>query len=289
MTTTLTLGPAEIRALQEELDAAGFELRPLQYGHFQARGDDVVVNAYRSGKVVVQGKGAELFLARHGLAAPAPTLRLDAPVAGSDESGKGDYFGPLVVAAVVVAPDQVADLVRLGVRDSKAMGDQTTLRAAAVVRATLPHAVRALTPEQYNARHEKEGNVALFLSTLHAEAIAEAVAAAPACAKVVIDQFTFSERLEGALRREGVELPVEIRPRAEDNPAVAAASVVARAEFLIGLRELGGEHGIELPKGAGERVEQVARELFAGGGMAALRQVAKVHFKTTKRVTGRLF
>lgn len=289
MTATLELDPGEIARLRAELEAEGFEFRRLDYAHFQARGPSVVVNAYKSGKVVVQGAAAREFLRAHGLVPPeAP--RPEAPVAGSDESGKGDYFGPLAVAAVVVVPERVEDLVRAGVRDSKRMSDAHVLRAAKAVRDLCPHGVRLLSPQEYNEHHEEEGNVALFLSRLHAQAIAEALAAAPAaCERVVIDQFTFAERLEEALREAGVTIPVEIRHRAEDNIAVAAASVLARAEFLIALRELGAAQGLELPKGAGEKVVAVARRIFAAGGMEALAEVAKVHFRTTKRVTRELF
>ena len=280
---TLTLSPEEIAALKTRLEERGFEFRSLAHAHFQARAPGVVVSAYRSGKVVVQGAAAmEMF---GDMAPPAP--KLAGPVCGSDESGKGDYFGPLAVAAVVVKPGQEETLRSAGVRDSKEMSDASILRAAVMVR-RLPHAVRVLSPVEYNARHEAEKNVALFLATLHAEAIAGALRSAPA-ARVVIDQFTFAERLEEALRRAGVRLPVEIRPRAEDNPAVAAASVLARAEFLLGLKELGSEHGIELPKGAGPPVEAVARRIFEEGGRGALAAVAKIHFKTTLKVTRDLF
>jgi ribonuclease HIII len=288
MTTTLKLTGEEIAALRGELNTAGFEFRRLDHAHFQARGEGVVVNAYLSGKVVVQGKGEATFLRARGLAtAPAPFLT--EPVAGSDESGKGDYFGPLVVAAVVVDPSQEATLAEAGVRDSKQMGDTATHRAAAAIRQLCPHAVCALTPTEYNEHHERDRNVALFLAQKHAEALAAAIGDAPACARVVIDQFTFAERLEDALKQHKVDLPVEIRPRAEDNPAVAAASVMARSEFLIGLRDLGTEYGLELPKGAGQNVETVGRRFFQDYGMGALRTVAKVHFKTTKRVTENLF
>jgi len=285
MSTTVQLTGPEIDALRVALEEEGFEFRALEHAVFQARGEGVVVNAYRSGKVVVQGKREAEFLARRGWGRVAPG-RLQGLTVGSDESGKGDYFGPLVVAAVGVVPGREGELQDLGVRDSKEMADSTVLRAAVAVRRSFPHAIRALSPVQYNAAHEREKNVALFLSRLHAEAIAEAALAAGGCDRVVIDQFTFSERLEKALRKEGVEAPVEIRPRAEDNPAVAAASVLARAEFLIGLRESGDEHGLELPKGAGEPVERMARKIFREGGLPALAQVAKIHFKTTEKVTG---
>jgi ribonuclease HIII len=287
MTTTLKLTANEIAALRQELNSSGFEFRRLDHAHYQARGEGVVVNAYLSGKVVVQGKGEAAFLDARGLATAVPTLT--EPVAGSDESGKGDYFGPLVVAAVVVDPSQVAALTEANVRDSKQMSDSAAHRGAAAIRQLCPHAVCALTPTEYNEHHECDGNVALFLSRKHAEAIAAAIGDAPGCARVVIDQFTFAERLESALKEHGVDLPVEIRPRAEDNPAVAAASVLARSEFLLGLRDLGTEYGVELPKGAGQNVETVGRRFFQDYGMEALQAVAKIHFKTTKRVTENLF
>ena len=278
---TLTLTPDEIEALRTRLEERGFEFRSLAYAHFQARAPGIVVSAYKSGKVVVQGALAA------GILGEVPAPKLAGAVVGSDESGKGDYFGPLVVAAVVARPGQEEELRLAGVRDSKEMSDGSILRAAVAVR-RFPHAIRILMPVEYNARHDAEKNVALFLATLHAEAIAGALRKAPA-ARVVIDQFTFASRLEEALHRQGVRLPVEIRPRAEDNPAVAAASVLARAEFLLGLKELGNEHGVELPKGAGPPVEAVARRIFSEGGRGALAAVSKIHFKTTLKVTGSLF
>jgi ribonuclease HIII len=289
MTTTVKLTAEEIAALRHELDTAGFEFRRLDHAHFQARGEGVVVNAYLSGKVVVQGKGEAAFLDAHGLVEALPQGSLTEPVAGSDESGKGDYFGPLVVAAVVVDPSQEATLMGAGVRDSKQISDTATHRAAAAIRQLCPHAVCALTPTEYNEHHERDRNVALFLARKHGEALAAAIGDAPACSRVVIDQFTFSERLEDALKEHGVDLPVEIRPRAEDNPAVAAASVLARSECLLGRRGLGTDYGLELPKGAGLNVEAVGRRFFQDYGMEALRAVAKIHFKTTKRVTENLF
>ena len=284
MSTTLELTSAEIAGLRLRLEEDGFRIGSLQHGKFQARAEGVVVNAYKSGKVVVQGKGEAAFLERYGLSVAVPVLAV--PTVGSDESGKGDYFGPLTVCAVAVRPEQIDDLVAAGVRDSKAMSDGVVKRAAVAVRGLCPHAVRVLSPEEYNERHKREKNVALFLSTLHAEAIAEVVRACDDCRHIVIDQFTFAERLEDALEAEGVNLSVEIRPKAESNPAVAAASVLARSEFLGALERLGGEHGWELPKGAGTPVDRVAREMFEAGGMKLLHSVAKTHFKTTQKATG---
>ena len=121
---------------------------------------------------------------------------------------------------------------------------------------------------------------------MHAEALAEAIDAAGGVSKLVIDQFTSAERLERALEKANVEAEVEIRHRAEDHIAVAAASVLARAEFLIGLKELGHDYGEALPKGAGIPVERAARRIFEAGGLEALEAIAKIHFRTTEKVTG---
>ncbi len=310
MSTTLVLGAAEIASLRGALAEAGYEFRALDHAHWQARGEEVVVSAYRSGKVVVQGAGEGRFLERYrggaggrGEAERPPNKRgaggrseAERPPnkrgkgegtgetqVGSDESGKGDYFGPLVVAAVVVTPEHAAKLAKAGVRDCKTMGDEAVHRAALVIRALCPHAIVALSPEQYNARHRETGNVAVFLAAMHADAVAAALSGVVGCERVVIDQFTRPERLRTELKRAGVDLPAEIRTKAEDNPAVAAASVLARAEFLNGLRELGHGFGTELPKGAGEPVDRVAREIYALGGIDALAGIAKTHFKTTEK------
>ena len=297
--TVLKLTDAEIASLRQLLNDEQFEFRRLDHAHFQARSDGVVVSAYRSGKVVVQGKNADALLTRAGYeddvggrgggGGAGSGFKLDRPTAGSDESGKGDYFGPLVVAAVVVKPEQIAELNAGGVRDCKKMADSVVLRAAKAIRDLCPHGVIRLDPTEYNARHAEEGNVALFLSRMHAEAIAEAIGDAPGCEAVVIDQFTFASRLEDALAAVDVDLPVEIRTKAEDNPAVAAASVLARAEFLLALKELGEDWGVELRKGASSAVEEMARDIYRVGGLAALDTIAKTHFRTTMRVTQETF
>jgi len=290
VTTSLKMPPEKIRALRAVLEDRGFTFKPLPHGHYQARGEEVVVAAYKSGKVVVQGKGEQAFLEREGLA-EAQAARTERPAetqicVGSDESGKGDYFGPLVVAAVRVEPEQIAILQRAGVKDCKKLADSATLRAAVAVRETCRHFVRSMMPPEYNERHAAEGNVALFLSAMHAEAAREALGESDGTERIVIDQFTFPKRLTDALEKEGLHLETEIRHRAEDNPAVAAASVLARAEFLIALKELGHEQGLDLPKGAGANVDRVARQIFEAGGLEALGAVAKTHFRTTEKVTG---
>lgn len=200
---------------------------------------------------------------------------------GVDESGKGDYFGPLVVAACYVGPEHVADLE--GVMDSKKLTDLSALRLAALIREVCPHSIVALNPEKYNDAYEKFKNLNHLLAYGHSRAIENVLAIQPS--KLAIsDQFANPARLKARLKERGLDIRLHSEVRAESDLAVAAASVLARADFLLRLKELGEEMGIDLPKGAGPPVLTVGRRVFREFGMAGLRKVAKLHFKTTLKV-----
>ena len=279
--------PKEQRArLVERLAAGTFEHRGVPYAVFSVRGEGVVATLYDSGKLVVQGEEPALFAERflgHVPAAPAATGRGgavdDAASVGSDECGKGDYFGPLVVAAVRIDAGDASKLRHSGVRDSKTMSDETALRLGGALRATFAHAVARLDPEAYNATHARPGHLNAMLADLHQRAIREL--ARPGI-RVVVDQFG-PERL---MRERLADLDVDLvqHPRAEAVPSVAAASVIAREEFLLALRDLSERYGVDLHKGAGEPVDRAARRFVALHGREGLVHVAKLHFKNTQRV-----
>jgi len=205
------------------------------------------------------------------------------PRIGSDESGKGDYFGPLVVAACYVDADTVEKLLLLGVRDSKRLSDGRALAIAEDLKVLIPSATVVIGPERYNALYEKIGNLNRLLAWGHARAI-ENLLGQVTCDRVVTDQFGDERFVARALMEKGRRVVLEQRPRTEDDPAVAAASILARAEFLKWLEQLSGKVGIPLPKGAGPSVDQTARRIITVHGLDLLRQVAKVHFKTTQKV-----
>jgi ribonuclease HIII len=293
-TQTFELSPAEIRELRNRLEAGGFEFTGLAYAHFSARIPGVVVNAYRSGKVVVQGREAadatERWLSGLGTgAARAAAAGLPGPpIIGTDEAGKGDYFGPLVAAGVVVrsAADETT-LARLGVRDCKGMADSAVLFAAAAIRKALPHATAMLAPAAYNRAHAAVPNVNRLLADLHAAVIADLRGQCPDVDRVLVDKFAAAEVVERALAKREVEARLHQVPRAEVSPAVAAASVLARAEFLISLEKLGNEAGESLPKGgANARIYEVGGRILSVEGRVGLNKVAKVHFKTTQKLRG---
>lgn len=203
---------------------------------------------------------------------------------GSDESGKGDYFGPLVVAAVYLEPAQSSALTELGVKDSKRISDRRAIELADAVRIKGRVEVVRINPPRYNSLYAEMKNLNRLLAWAHARAL-ENLLAQVACDRVVIDQFAEPALIERSLMAAGRRVKVEQRHRAEADPVVAAASVVARAEFLESLRVLSRQAGIELPKGASAAVETAAKKILSKGGMAALEQVAKLHFQITKRLT----
>jgi ribonuclease HIII len=201
---------------------------------------------------------------------------------GVDESGKGDYFGPLVVAACYAGPEQAAALD--GVRDSKRLTDAIALRLAGRIRAACPHAVIVINPPKYNELHAKMRNLNKLLAWGHARAIENVLEGQP-CGLVISDQFADPDGLRRQLFERGRQVRLISMVRAEADLAVAAASILARAEFLARLARLSAEFGIALPKGA-TTVTGAAREFVARHGAEKLGEVAKLHFKTTRQVVG---
>jgi ribonuclease HIII len=200
-----------------------------------------------------------------------------------DESGKGDYFGPLVAAAVYLEPEQAEALTSLGVRDSKRLSDKRAIGLAGEIRNVAKVEVVKINPARYNSLYEKMKNLNRLLAWAHARALENLLKRVP-CERAVIDQFARPQLIEQSLMASGRTIHVEQRHKAEDDAAVAAASVVARAEFLSGLEILSRQVGVTLPKGASDQVVQVAKKLLDTKGIAQLEQVAKLHFQITKRL-----
>ncbi len=202
---------------------------------------------------------------------------------GTDESGKGDFFGPLVIAAFYVPEGQDDVLRTLGVRDSKKTADRRAVELAGLLKKSYVYSVVAIGPEKYNELYAKLRNLNRLLAWGHARAIENVLERVPA-EKVITDQFGDERFVRNALMQKGRTITLVQQPRAEEDPAVAAASILARAEFLTRLRSLGAEVGAELPKGASAEVEAAAVRLVRAKGPAILEKVAKTHFKTTVRV-----
>ena len=202
---------------------------------------------------------------------------------GIDESGKGDYFGPLVIAAVFVDATTQGELALMQVRDSKKISDGRILEMATDIKMICPHSIIAIGPHKYNELYAKIRNLNRLLAWGHAKAL-ENILERVSSARAISDQFGDERLILNALQEKGRKIILEQRTKAESDLAVAAASILARAEFLIRLNRLSQEVGTTLPKGASPAVELAARMVIKKHGPERLESVAKLHFKTTQAV-----
>jgi ribonuclease HIII len=295
---TCQLPADKVPQLKADLEARGYVFREVPYAHFGAehRGEKVNVSLYTSGKLVVQGKGTTDFVqfylepqllgeAKLGYEHILDPTMLE-PRIGVDESGKGDFFGPLVIAGVFIDEAAARNMMEIGVRDSKLIkSDARIAEVAKQIRIT-PGCIAnviAIGTEKYNQLHAKMRNVNDILGWGHARVI-ENLLERVDCRKAISDQFGNKRIVQNALMERGKKIELVQRHKAESDLAVAAASIIARDEFVRRLRQLGKEFGIELPKGASTAVEEAAKKLVLKHGREALAKVAKMHFRTSQKV-----
>lgn len=200
---------------------------------------------------------------------------------GTDESGKGDYFGPLVVAGVFVNEETKQKLIELGVKDSKKISDARIGELAVKIKSTCKYSIVQIGPEKYNELYNKIENLNKLLAWGHARAI-ENILEDTNCENALTDQFGDEKFVLDALLKKGKKIKLVQRPRAEEDVGVAAASILARDEFLRRLHKLSQYHRLNLPKGASQQVVIAAREIIKKNGEEELKKIAKLHFKTTK-------
>lgn len=256
---------------------------------------------YRSGKCLIQGKGAEDFVMfvlepmvlRQVEVGYEKKLNAEAyaPHMGVDESGKGDFFGPLVIASAYADDFLARKLLEMGVKDSKSISsDKKAMQLAVEIKRVLKRrfSVVLIGPRAYNKLYARIGNVNQILAWGHARAIENLLADIPSCPRAVSDQFGSKELVQNALMNKGKRIELVQRHRAESDVAVAAASVIARSAFLGGIRKLSEEFNVSLPKGASAQVTEEGRRLVEKHGPDVLLKTAKCHFKTTDAILGSL-
>jgi ribonuclease HIII len=202
---------------------------------------------------------------------------------GIDEAGKGDYFGPLVVAACYSDENIDSDFGKFGLRESKRVSDSRVFALEKLIKKAARHSIVVIGPEKYNELHGKMRNLNRLLAWGHARALENLLADVNPL-EVVADQFGDVRFIERALMKRGKGVRLTQRTKAEEIPAVAAASILARAEFLRRLRRLSGEFAFDLPKGAGQPVDEAAKRLVLAHGQEKLSKVAKLHFRNTRRI-----
>ena len=294
---TYPLTPEQAERLRGILKERGFVFSEKPYTLYAASKDKLSVAVYEKGpKVLLQGRGLEDFItfvmepdilgeARLGYEEVHDPAQFE-PHFGIDESGKGDLFGPLVVAGVYVDADLARHLRDAGIRDSKGIGTDKKIRELAEVirKSGAPHERIVIAPEKYNQLYAKIGNLNRLLAWGHARIIENLCARVPGCPRALSDKFADARVLQKALMEEGRRITLDQRTKAESDYAVAAASILAREGFIDWLDLHGDELGIPLSKGVSAKVKESAARIVTTYGAAMLPKVAKMHFKTASEV-----
>jgi len=301
---TCKLTPEQGTSLKTFLEQAGFVFREVPYAAFAGDKGKVGVVFYQSGKLVVQGKETREFVefvlepeilkeAKLGYETVLnPDLLL--PRLGVDESGKGDFFGPLCVAGVYVNAAVIKAWEDAGIRDSKNISSDKKIGELAELIRETPGCVTSVVPignEAYNRMHTKLGSVNLILAWGHARVIENLLGQKqrmnPPPVRAISDQFSRSKStVERAMMGLGREIELIQRHKAEEDVAVAAASILARHEFVSRLDQLGKRFGLKLPKGASSATIEAGKSFVQAHGVERLGEVAKLHFRTTQQVSG---
>ena len=287
----------QVGLLRSALLQRGFTFEEKPYTIFAARKEKLSVAVYEKGpKALIQGRGLEDFItfvmepeiigqALLGYEDVHEPERFE-PHFGIDESGKGDLFGPLVIAGVYVDGDLARHLSDAGVRDSKGIGTDKKIRELADVirKSGAPSEIIVISPERYNQLYAKIGNLNRLLAWGHARIIENLCARVPACPCALSDKFADARVLQKALLENGRKIQLDQRTKAESDYAVAAASILAREGFIDWLDRNGTLLGVPLAKGVSPKVRESAAKLITLHGEEILPRIAKMHFKTASEV-----
>lgn len=296
-------------------------LNPKQYAFWEIKNKDFVATFYNSGKFVVQGKSISALIEKLNEIGildakmqgckdakknenPSPFTAHHLPYIGTDESGKGDFFGPLIIAGVMIDETNKKLFESLGIKDSKKMKDKDIMVLAHEIQ---KHSICSIVPIsniRYNELYISFKNLNKLLAWGHARAIENILekvdsenkkkaenallAGVPfdaskqviECKYALSDKFGDESLILNALMQKGKTINLEQRVRAESDTAVAAASVLARANFLQRMADLESYYGCKFPKGCNEAVKEAARVFAKQFGVKRLSEVCKAHFKT---------
>lgn len=278
--------PQDLQAFQKEFKN---KLSPSNNPYLAQfyRLDGATVSLYTSGKLVIQGNGADQYAHYFGQAEKKASLdQAKVSILGSDEVGNGSYLGGLTVVSALVTPNDQAWLRELGVGDSKQLTDTQIRKLAPLLKEALPHQALLLSPAKYNQVIDSGYNAVSVKVALHNQAHFLMLQKGISADKIVIDAFTSEKNYQKYLAQESnrFEQAVSLEEKAENKYlAVAVASIIARDLFLENLDQLGKELGMKLPSGAGTASDQVAARIIKRYGMDGLNQVAKLHFKNTEK------
>ncbi|WP_049509990.1 ribonuclease HIII [Streptococcus pseudopneumoniae] len=289
---SITLTPSE-KEIQAFLEHYQTSLAPSKnpYIRYFLRLPQATVSIYTSGKVLLQGEGAEKYASFFGYQVVEENRGQNFPLIGTDEVGNGSYFGGLAVVASFVTPDQHDFLRKLGVGDSKTLTDQKIRQIAPILKEKIQHQALLLSPSKYNEVIGDRYNAVSVKVALHNQAIYLLLQKGIQPEKIVIDAFTSAKNYDKYLAQEANRFskPISLEEKAEGKYlAVAVSSIIARDLFLENLENLGRELGYQLPSGAGTASDKVASQILQAYGMQGLNFCAKLHFKNTEKAKKRL-
>lgn len=258
--------------------------------------DKILLNVFfgkKGNKIVLQGnkdlklykKVNDLIFGEKFIPDDKPELEPSYPYIGTDESGKGDYFGPLVAAGVYLTPEAGKFLKALGIRDSKELSDYQIKQFATEIKKVneIIFDVVLISPEKYNQLYEKMGNLNRLMGWAHARVIENLLGKCDAGA-VISDKFGNEKLILDALQQRGRSINLKQVTKAEKFNAVAAASILARESVINWFRIQSRKYKIEVPKGSSSDVENIAKFLFQKYGKGELTKLVKLHFKTSKKI-----
>ena len=277
-----------------EQSGAAFDKAP--YSIWRAKTPSLQAVCYTSGKLLLQGKdvsaAAEKICSIAGIdfeikeksAVQQQIIEIpEKKYIGTDESGKGDFFGPLVAAGVQADGINNKKFIDLGIKDSKLLDDARILKMADFIKANAVHSVIVIMPKKYNELYLKFNNLNKLLAWAHARAIENILEKSP-CGYALADKFGDESLIQNALMTKGRNIVLKQIVRAEADIAAAAASVLARAEFVKRMNELSARCGINLSKGVSPAVKKQAEEFIKKYSYSRLNEIAKMHFKTAKEL-----
>lgn len=276
--------------LKNKLEKNEFNFFEIEHAIWRAKNKEITITLYKSGKLLVQGKNPEEFIKKYidnSKTIENNSKKNNNPVydnwIGTDESGKGDYFGPLVIAGVYADNNNLKQLSGLGIQDSKKLNDSIIKKLAPEIKNISAFSVITINPAKYNELYKKIGNLNNLLAWGHARAIENILIKKP-CQNALSDKFGNETLIKNALLKQGKNINLEQRTKAEDDIAVAAASILARDEFVKRINKLSNEYNISFSKGASDAVISQAKKFVDKYGEEKLSQIAKLHFKTTLKV-----
>ncbi len=274
-------------------------INPKQYAFWEIKNKDFVATFYNSGKFVIQGKDFSALLdalsakfedfgkretgngkrkvETENIRSPFTVHR--SPYIGTDESGKGDFFGPLVVAGVLLDEKNRKLFEELGIKDSKTLKDEQMIKMALEIQKNSVYSVVAISNAKYNELYAKFKNLNKLLAWGHAKVIENILEKQP-CEYALSDKFSDESLIKNALQKHGQKIVLEQRTKAESDIAVAAASVLARATFVQKMKTMENIYKCRFPKGCNDIVKTCAKEFIQKYGKERLNEVCKAHFKT---------